>query len=264
VPLVLKEARRRLASNAALVAAFDATLPPEQIAEHHAGRLQAVFGSSFRALARIVPGNKVALVQAATLGTATETARPFAALTWLQRMARVREHVGRLDDVLFYAETLGTGDAPQLRILQLPPEPSASWIGLPLAPGELPKAGRVSIVAHAASGSLDLNQPLSGLVVDHWLDVIPSAEETAGVAFHYDRPNSTAPQAILLAVTPVPQARWDLDSLEAVVLETLELARLRAVDPHVVRGAGHVLPALYFAHNDDNATVSLSINAQNT
>ena len=93
------------------------------------------------------------------------------------------------------------------------------------------------------------------------MDLIPNAEETAGVAFHYDRPNSTAPQAILLAVTPVPQALWDLASLEAVVLETLDLVKIRAVDPHVVRGAGHVLPALYFAHNLANDTVSLSTTA---
>jgi len=263
-PFVLKEAQRRLDRHAALVASFDAGSDAEQTAAHHGERIQAVFGSSFRVLSRITPGNLAALAQAAAQGVATETANPFAALMWLSRMARVREPVGRLDNVLFYAETLGTGDAPRPRILQLPAEPGVGWVGLPLVPGESPRAGRVSIVAHVASADLDLSKPVSGLVIDHWVDLIPSGEETAGVAFHYDRPNSTAPQSILLAVTPVPQARWDLDGLEAVVLETLELAKLRAVDPHVVRGAGHVLPALYFAHNIENQTISLSTNAANT
>jgi hypothetical protein len=89
------------------------------------------------------------------------------------------------------------------------------------------------------------------------MDVIPNAQEVAAAAFHHDRPNATAPQAILLAITPVPQATWDLDSLEAVVLETLNLAKIRAVDPHTLRDVGQVLPALYFAHNLAHDTISL-------
>jgi hypothetical protein len=261
VPFVLKEAQRRVDKHAALVAAVEPTLPTlpaERIAAYHEDRLKTVFGAGFRALARLTPANAAVLVQAAAAGQATQAATPFAALTWFQRIARVRDGAGKLDDVLFYAETLGTGDAPQLQILQLPVEADDPWIGLPLPAGRTPKAGRFSIVAHAPNGPLDLSGPVSGLTIDQWVEVIPNIEETAGVAFHYDRPNSTAPQAILLAVTPVPQALWDLDSLEAVVLETLNLAKIRAVDPHVIRGAGHVLPALYFAHNLAHDTISLS------
>jgi hypothetical protein len=90
------------------------------------------------------------------------------------------------------------------------------------------------------------------------MDVIPNAVETAAAAFHYDRPNATAPQAILLAVTPVPQATWDLDTLEAVVLETIALSRIRAVDPHSIQKVRHVLPAIYLAHNLANATISVN------
>jgi len=258
IPVVLKEAQRRIARHDALVAAFDPTgQPADKAAAFQQERLTSIFGPHFRALGRLTPGNASALAQAASAGAATEAASPFAALTWFQRSARVRDGAARLDDVLFYAETLQTGDSPHFKILQLPVEADDPWIGLPLAAGKSARAGRVSLVAHAPGGSLDLSKPLGGLVIDHWLDVIPNAEEIAGVSFHHDRPNSTAPQAILLAVTPVPQALWDLDSLEAVVLETLELAKLRAVDPHVVRGSGHVLPALYFAHNLANDTVSL-------
>ena len=45
------------------------------------------------------------------------------------------------------------------------------------------------------------------------------------------RPIAQAPHSILLAVPPDTRARWDLPALEAVLQETLELAKLRAVDP---------------------------------
>ena len=47
--------------------------------------------------------------------------------------------------------------------------------------------------------------------------------------------------------------------LEATVLETLELAKLRAVDPEALRGnqtLAYLLPALYFALNLSDDTVS--------
>jgi len=37
--------------------------------------------------------------------------------------------------------------------------------------------------------------------------------------------------------------------LEAIVTETLELAKLRAVDYDALSGLGHVLPAIFLANN---------------
>jgi hypothetical protein len=41
-----------------------------------------------------------------------------------------------------------------------------------------------------------------------------------------------------------------------VLLETLDLARIRAVDPDALGEIGHYLPALYFANNAAGDTVS--------
>src|SRR5262249_17672720 len=49
---------------------------------------------------------------------------------------------------------------------------------------------------------------------------------------------------------------WSADTLAATVRETLDLARLRMVDPDVLRQAGQRVPALYFAVNLAQATVS--------
>ena len=165
VPFVLNGAQRRVEKHAALVAAVEPTLPTlpaASVAAYHEDRLKIVLGAGFRALARLTPANAAVLAQAAAAGNATEAATPFAALTWFQRIARVRDGAGKLDDILFYAETLGTGDAPHLQILQLPVEANDPWVGLPLPPGQTPKAGRVSIVAHAPNGPVGFSGPVSG------------------------------------------------------------------------------------------------------
>jgi hypothetical protein len=80
--------------------------------------------------------------------------------------------------------------------------------------------------------------------------VIPNRSETTGITLHYDAPASSPPNVILLAVHPVPGEQWNLDTLEAVLQETIECARLRAVDPDAMPGElGHVLPAAYFTSN---------------
>jgi hypothetical protein len=77
-----------------------------------------------------------------------------------------------------------------------------------------------------------------------------------GVAFQFNPPDSFAPQSILLAVPAVPDKAWTVGDLQRVLLETLELARLRAVDAEALDQTGHYLPALYLAFNPNNDTIS--------
>ena len=58
-----------------------------------------------------------------------------------------------------------------------------------------------------------------------------------------------APQSILLAVPFELESPWTIWSLQQVLLETLDLARIRAVDLSTLNEVGHYLPALYFAYN---------------
>ncbi|WP_173073275.1 hypothetical protein [Phytohabitans rumicis] len=73
------------------------------------------------------------------------------------------------------------------------------------------------------------------------------------VVFHADAPGARAPQALLLACAADPARRWDDEELEHVVLDTLELARLRAVDagvgPAGAPPTGHWFPAVLLARN---------------
>ena len=98
------------------------------------------------------------------------------------------------------------------------------------------------------------------MLVDEWTELVPSREETTGIAFQYDPPDASAPQAILLAVPPVVGEPWTVGGLNRVLLETLDLARIRAVDPALLGDVAHFLPATYLAFNAHGDAVSSDLN----
>ena len=183
---------------------------------------------------------------------------PLQALSWLQGIARVRPSAARLDAALSFAAALSSRSALELRVAQLPYEPGERWIGLPLSPGSGFPPGKLSLVAHLPSPFKEA-QPLSGLVIDEWSEVAPADQVVSGVSFQFDAPGARPPQVILLAVTPPGTPSWELEGLEQTLLETLDLAKLRAVDPQALSqdpAYQRMLPALYISQNLANATLS--------
>jgi hypothetical protein len=128
-------------------------------------------------------------------------------------------------------------------------------VGLPLAAGQNIPGGKLSIAVQSTA-TLDVRKPLAGALIDEWVEVVPSATETTGIAVQYDQPNAAPPQTILIAVPPEIGVPWTIWSLQHVLLETVDLARIRAVDPVTLDEVGHYLPALYFAYNTLGDTVS--------
>jgi len=116
--------------------------------------------------------------------------------------------------------------------------------------------GRPRDRGDAAPAPVDVHQPLAGVLVDEWAEVVPNATEVTGIALQYDQPSAAPPQTILLATPPDLDAPWTVWSLQQVLLETLDLARIRGVDSDGMDEVGHYLPALYFAINTANDTVS--------
>jgi hypothetical protein len=53
---------------------------------------------------------------------------------------------------------------------------------------------------------------------------------------------------------------WTIGSLNRVLLETLDLARLRGVDPGALGEIAHYLPATYLAFNVNADAVSTDLN----
>jgi hypothetical protein len=77
----------------------------------------------------------------------------------------------------------------------------------------------------------DSDKSVCGLKIDAWLETIPNESVDSSVAFHYDGPNSKAPQALLLAVPPDRDKKsWEVDDLVQIVNDTMDLYKIRAVD----------------------------------
>jgi hypothetical protein len=77
-----------------------------------------------------------------------------------------------------------------------------------------------------------------GLLLDDWSETVPALEadepgpqHTTGVAFHFDRPSQEPPQAMLLLTPAQWDGRWSWDDVVQGVIDTFDLARMRAVEP---------------------------------
>jgi hypothetical protein len=221
-------------------------------------RLRAVFGPGFLALPQFTAANAADLAASRADAAALLGGDPLAAYTWMQRMERVRVPLARMGRPLGEAEALGTGVALELTVAQVPHLGGQRWVALAPPEGTSHRDGCVSLVLQAAPA--ELGGPLCGLQVDEWTEVVPSASETTGIAFQYDPPDAAAPQAILLAVPPVVGEPWRVGTLNRVLLETLDLARLRGVEPGALGDVAHYLPATYLAFNVDNDAVSTDLN----
>ena len=153
------------------------------------------------------------------------------------------------------AEVLGTGDRLSLRVAQLPFQQTERWVGLPPLPGTDLAQSKLSAVVQS-SLPIDASRALSGVFVDEWVELVPNNSETTALAFQLNPPDSFAPHNVLIAVPPVPGQDWTTETLRRVLMETLDLAKLRAVDPSLLGSAAQYLPGLYVPFNAADAAVS--------
>ena len=256
---LLREGSRRLEQLQALEAGFNRTASdPKQQIQHDLERAQVVFGRVFRLLPLLSPPNRQELAKAFQASDSAQNGDPLQVVSWLQGISRVRVPASRLNSALTYAAALRRRSALELRVAQLPFRPGERWIALPVPPGQTFPPGKLSLVAHLPQPFRPA-QPVAGLVVDEWVEVVPGSEVTTGVSFQYDAPGARPPQVVLLAVAPPDTARWEVESLEQTLLETLELARLRALDPQALGEdvlLQRALPALYVSTNVAGETLS--------
>jgi hypothetical protein len=251
---IKKEVSQRVDQLTALETGFLGETDEAQVA-YELARLRLVFGKMFVILPRFTAANANELDNALKNSLQVQGGDPFAAVTWFQRMARVRDGVSKLNATLSYAEALNTGERLELRVAQLPFSDTDRWVALPLKDQKSIPAGKLSLVVQSAAG-LDVHESLAGILVDEWVEVVPNPTEVTGIALQYDQPNAAPPQTILIAVPPDTQEPWTTGSLQQVLLETLDLARIRAIDRDALDEVGHYLPAMYFACNTAGDTIS--------
>ncbi len=221
-----------------------ATAAPGDRADIVIRGLRAVFGDDFVAVPQFtLPAAAVAELTNAlahsTSGGLTKhltdplpagSGRDFPEDDWLHGVARVRGRMHHLENVILLADALPGASAPTLTPLQLPHESGQPWLAMEVPAGHEPSSERLLYTSSLGAG-FDPSAPICGLLIDDWTEVIPSRQQTTGVAFHHDRPNAEPPQAWLLAVPAVFGETWSWDDLIGAVIDALDSAKLRAIEP---------------------------------
>ena len=165
------------------------------------------------------------------LGVPATTLRAFAA-----RAARVRPAVAAMAALETRAQRGDdTAGLHGLAVSQTPYRAGDRWVGDPGVPGR----GRTGFVAwrrRDGRALQDPRDPVCGLLLDRWNELVPAAQTDAAIAFHIDAPSTAAPNAILLCVPGVGVEAWSESSVLAHVVEALELAQLRTAQPQALGG----------------------------
>ena len=281
--LVREDLEQRSAfASAALVKASGTSGEPAQQAITEA--VQAIVGGSFIVLPEFrlseerlaewdnVWNTRAALLDHLRTGT---LATPFPVDDWLQGVALVRERPRNIELSRVLGDAFAVGSTLSLEALQFPHRPGIGWVGLhfpetfpdgtPFELGEDKLLYSASLGSGAAIDSTTPSRTYSGLLLDEWVEVVPVERETTGLSFHFDRPNTEAPQAILLATPPTHKSGWQWQHLVDTLHETLDLARQRAVEPaHLDKTAlAPLIPAVMAAVAGQKVTSMLDLMMNN-
>jgi hypothetical protein len=183
---------------------------------------------------------------------------------WLSSAALVRQDLAPLETVRLLSDALHQ-NACSFKPVQLPFDSSVDvaerdyWLGAEFPESFELDGDRLSLLCF---GHENIQATVAGLVLDEWMELIPAAKQTTGIAFHFNQPDARAPQNILLAVPARKTGQWDMDELFITVHEALEQARLRAVEPEHVDFSvlSQMLPATTtLAHGADRISDELDL-----
>lgn len=148
---------------------------------------------------------------------------------WLHGVARVREKINTLEQCMLMAENFGSTDL-DLTPIQLPYQENDHWVAVEYPESYEFEGDKLLVNTHYTQ-PFDATKLQAGLMLDEWVEVVPTKEETSGIAFHFDRPNSEPAQTLILAVSPNLNGSWQWEDLIDTLTETLDMAKKRAVEP---------------------------------
>ena len=179
---------------------------------------------------------------------------------WLHGVARVRDKMFALEQASACAQAfVGQRGEITLTPLQLPFVSTESWLGLEFDPATPPTGERLLYTARYPAAPD--THTTCGLVVDEWTEVLPAKDETVGLTFHYDRPNSEAPQVWLLVTAPRLSGSWKWTDVLGALDETFDLMRIRAVEPFHLEPTPYArfLPATTSAAALNDVSITLNL-----
>jgi hypothetical protein len=240
--------------------------------------MKAVFGKSFIVLPQFtVPDTdsykSYITKQHETLNNASES-RIY---LWMQQVAQTHVSVQRLEDMLMVGESWSGENILQPQVLQLPYQTKADgslsrsigWqalsneeLGISLVDSESLETREQKVRAVRPKGTVAIamysegdisSERICGLMIDQWSEQLPFETVDTGIALNADTPNQQPPNCCLLAVPGErkPNGKWTPGELEAIVSDTLELAKIRAVDLDALPDLKGLLPAVFLPIQPD-------------
>ncbi len=205
---------------------------------------------------------------------------------WFDGVSLVRKNAWELNNAI----SLSAGFNPAANIgltpLQFPYKERDRWLAMKFVkdkteagynaeeeePFESLKGDTLLYTAHFAKPydtdtqeAAETKVPVCGVIIDEWNEVIPSRNETTGIAFHYNQPNSEPPQTMLLVVPPETNGSWEWEDIVEAMEEAEEMARKRAVEPSMIDQSSYAqfLPAAMMAVTSHGITVSTNLAINN-
>jgi hypothetical protein len=191
-------------------------------------------------------------------------AEDFPVDTWLYGVARVREKMHAWEQTLMFTGSLGQPE-PQLEAIQLPFIPGDRWLGLEFPSQQKLDQDRLLYTAHLATPFSKLARQC-GMLLDEWNETIPAAELDTGIAFHHDRPNSEAPQTMLLVTPSAFRGAWQWQDLIDALNETFDFSKRRAIEPRRIDRTAYApfLPASIMASQFAQLTIAADLALNNS
>nr|MBA4168694.1 hypothetical protein [Chitinophagaceae bacterium] len=152
---------------------------------------------------------------------------------WMNGAARVREKMKHLENCILLRQAFDLVENDLgIHPVQLPfKNANYDWLALPYPDStDLEETNTLLYTAFCATST---TAPLEvcGVLADEWTERIPAKDEITGISFHYDRPNSEAPQTWLLVTPSQLTGNWQWNDLVDALTYTLDAARLRGVEP---------------------------------
>ena len=175
---------------------------------------------------------------------------------FLQRAGQVQPGLARWRTLSLYLGALGRARA-RLDAAQLPYAAGERWAALPFVGSAQPRNRVAFTIMSQENASPSTDVAWRGFVLDEWVETVPQPQEQTGVSFNYDSPIAEAPQAILIAVPSSTAGDWSYDDILATLNETMDLAKIRAVDAERLE-LGHFLPTGFITRTLRGSTVNTS------
>jgi hypothetical protein len=182
---------------------------------------------------------------------------------WLYGVARVRQNMRSWEQMLMLTGAFGVAQ-PELIPVQLPFESGPSWYAHPYDPAFPLETDHLLYTAYYTL-AFDPTKRQCGILLDEWTEVIPATTRNTGITFNFNRPDNEAPQAFLLVTPATANGAWRWDDLIGALNETLDLAKMRAVEPVHLDSTAYArfLPATVMAATLYGISITTALAASN-